>query len=444
MQSRFSLARGAFYLQLYNAVICLIWPGILVKKALRFRKFHENYEWDRSRWSIPAPTQLPVLEGKSRIVLLALGWAEVQIIDSLSRKLEARQPHLVIIWMVRDAQAREMAKKAFPSREIVPMPFDFSLPTKRFLDQYRPDALIVVEKFWWPNLLWGFKKFGAKIILVNGRSRGRQKLRYKIMTGFQKWILGAFDLLLFESEVQVDRVRDVLPSGTRVKGTGNIKWSFESPKAPPQSAAIGSWMEDRKAGANGPLPLLFAGSTSHPDDIWVLEAWRKIRERTPCTLAIAPRKPERGPEIAAWLLEQGYESSLRSSPRSGCEILVLDTFGELSYAYQFAVAAYVGGAISGRGHNIIEPLLWGIPVAYGPNRGDFESVQKAAEEWEVGFRLQNADDLARFWSRSLDPHFSSQMRVRIESLLKTQRQALDLTIDAIAEMPFMNERPVSR
>ena len=97
--------------------------------------------------------------------------------------------------------------------------------------------------------------------------------------------------------------------------------------------------------------------------------------------------------------------------------------------YRFARAAYVGGAVTGRGHNIIEPLSWGVPVAYGPNRGDFEAVQRAAEERHVGERLRSPEELAVFWERALqDDSWCEGVAKRSRELIADNRHALDATV----------------
>ncbi len=53
-------------------------------------------------------------------------------------------------------------------------------------------------------------------------------VRCVLKTGFQAWVLGAFDLLLFESESQIERVRAVLPRGARVGAAIAREWLSRS------------------------------------------------------------------------------------------------------------------------------------------------------------------------------------------------------------------------
>ncbi len=415
---------GGAILALYNGFLLLGAPFLAIKKAIKFGRRGHAHEWDAPRWN--APQTLPG-QGK-RVVFVGLSWGEVGVLHEISRRLEADFLDIEILWSIRDQAAQQMARERFPNRKILPMPFDFAIATRNWLEAVRPDVLVVVEKFWWPNLVWGAKLRGAKVVLVNGRSRGRDKTRYKLLSSFQEWILSAFDLLLFESEAQIERVRAVLPRGAKIEATGNVKFGFEAPLPPPDAPALEKWLAEINA------PLLIAGSTASIDEKWALDAFEKVRIETRCVLLIAPRRIQRAEEIAAEIESRGLKVSRRSAPVGGAEVMILDTMGELSYAYRWGVAAYVGGAVEGRGHNIIEPLAHGIAASYGPNRGDFESVQRAAEALEVGFRVHSADELADFWRRALaDGAWRKAIAARAAHLIAQNGGALERVVALLGE-----------
>ncbi len=427
---------AGFWLGFYNAVLVGFAPLLLLKKAIKFGRRGHRHEWDFGRWTAPKSVgdsdAMSAKTASKRVVVVALSWGEIGILAQITARLESELPHLHILWSIRDRAAQEMARRQFPNREIVPMPFDFCIPVQNWLGAVRPDALILVEKFWWPNLIWGAKMRGAQVILVNGRSRGREKLRYKLGGSFQKWVLSGFDALLFESEAQIERVRAVLPRGARIAATGNVKFAFAAPKTAPDAADLESWL----AGAQ--KPIFIAGSTSPIDEKWALDAFEIVKKAGPCSLLLAPRRVERAGEVAREIEARGLSLGRRSAPthgeNAGAEVFLLDTLGELFAAYRYGAAAYVGGSVEGRGHNIIEPLAHGIAVGYGPNRGDFEAAQRAAEEFEVGFRLHSARELAQFWQRGRDADFRREIAARAALLLENQRGSLDATVAILRDL----------
>ena len=117
------------------------------------------------------------------------------------------------------------------------------------------------------------------------------------------------------------------------------------------------------------------------------------------------------------------------------DVYILDSFGELSYAYKFASAAYVGGALFGMGHNVIEPLEWGIPVSYGSNRGHFGTIQESCERAGVGTRIAKSSQLAVHWLGVLNsPECRAEIAEQCRTMLERHRGALGVTLDEVHEL----------
>jgi len=412
-------------LLLYNLFLVAAAPVLLPLKVVRYLRRHEDYEVAPDRLFAPS---LPAKTKKTRVVFVALSWGETAMLDRLSRDLEASEKvgqEIEIVWSIREKAAREMAKPRFPNRMLAPMPFDFVLAAKNWQRAVDADVVIAVEKFWWPNLLWSAKSDGASIILVNGRSRGRKSIAYKLLSGYQRFILSAFDVLMFGDEAQIERIRDVLPTNAQAIATGNIKFAFDQIAPPATADSLEQWVTQ----ASDDKPLFMAGSTHQSDEDWLVESFPFER----ATLLLAPRNLKRADEVAARFEKEGKTVSRRSAPLEGkADILLLDSMGELPYVYKWANAAYVGGAVSSRGHNILEPLAHNVPVAYGPNRGDFEGAQKAAEEFGVGFRLNSAEELKAYWESALNGQMPrEEMEKRAALLFESQRAAMQVTLQSI-------------
>ena len=58
------------------------------------------------------------------------------------------------------------------------------------------------------------------------------------------------------------------------------------------------------------------------------------------------------------------------------QILILDTIGHLSAAYQYGSVAFIGGGFSGSLHNILEPATYGLPLLFGPKHQKFPEAQQ--------------------------------------------------------------------
>lgn len=70
-------------------------------------------------------------------------------------------------------------------------------------------------------------------------------------------------------------------------------------------------------------------------------------------------------KLTSALESKGIKYSLRSrgSDIPKHQLLILDTFGELPYFYEYANISFAG-----RGHGVLEPLRYGKPVVVGPHQ----------------------------------------------------------------------------
>jgi len=128
--------------------------------------------------------------------------------------------------------------------------------------------------------------------------------------------------------------------------------------------------------------LWVAGSTHGGEEQALLEAQRRVRALHPeALLVLAPRHPQRFAEVAA-LLHQGGVSFVRRSQGAAaaaqtCEVLLLDSLGELLDFYAAADVAFVGGSLVPiGGHNLLEPAALGVPILTGPYNSNSEEIAR--------------------------------------------------------------------
>lgn len=426
----------------YNLALLLVAPIVLPLKAWRYWKKGWKREYDLRRWSIPQPRSLAQDKSTSEstfdkstlpashIVILATGWGEMRLAALLDAELKTADPAVRTTWVLRDGEAASAARKEYPEQEISFLPFDFLFPVLSWLGRLQPDTVVFIEKFWFPNLVRGCKNWGAKLVVVNARTRAHDSARYRILEPFHRWISGSFDQFVFQSEEDRQRASRVLAPHTKVSAPGNLKFSLRPVPDHSKKADLAQWL------ASESTPLLCAGSLEEGDLEFVLGAFNQVREHFSCRLLVAPRRLHLVPNMEEEIVTCAYKTSLRSSAnlsQSCADVYLLDTMGELAMAYQFSKAAFVGGTIKqGAGHNVVEPLVFGIPVSYGPNRGFFESVQRACEEEGVGFRVDNAAELAAHWRMILeDEALRTTIAERAAKLLNAQTQALDVNVEAV-------------
>jgi 3-deoxy-D-manno-octulosonic-acid transferase len=148
---------------------------------------------------------------------------------------------------------------------------------------------------------------------------------------------------------------------------------------PPKAATLVGQLQVSLKRAAG-WPVIVCGSTVEGEEPIIIEAFRRaLKWHRNAVLILAPRHPERWPQVAELVRASGLPWWRRSSwqtddPVSG-GIFLLDSIGELAAIYQLATVAFVGGSLVPRGgHNILEPAHYAIPIMVGPHTENFRDI----------------------------------------------------------------------
>jgi len=342
-------------------VLIFLWPFLLNKHWKRPKGLRE-------RLGILKPGG----ENPSPVWFHAASLGEVGVLASIIRSLKQSfpplSPYVSTMTQTGLIKAERMIKE--PGYFFL-LPLDLPLILRRAIKKIRPQALILIETEFWPNLILEAKRFGCKIAVVNGRISERSFPRYLLFKSFFKKILVNVDLWAMQSSQDRDRIIKLGVDPLRVYVTGNAKYDLL--ETPPSNYRR---REMRKIFflPEG-LKVIVAGSTRPREEEILLSAYQGIWEKFPNSLLIlAPRHPERFREVANLIRQKGMRLERRSTPffspldfSSRPVVLLLDTMGELLQVYAVADVAFVGGSLFPYGgHNPLEPASLGIPVFFGP------------------------------------------------------------------------------
>jgi 3-deoxy-D-manno-octulosonic-acid transferase len=254
------------------------------------------------------------------------------------------------------------------------MPLDVPLYVRRFLDHWQPDLALFVESDLWPNVVIETSRRDVPMVLVNGRLSENSFRRWNRLPTAIVNLLERFDLCLARTPADGERLSGL--GAANVITTGNLK--LDVPAPPANSEKLKSLEL-----AIGRRPIMAAASTHAGEEELMIAAHQRLRANFPGLLTmIAPRHPERGPEIAA--AAGTLSVALRSRgelPKRTTEIYVADTLGELGLLYRMAPVVFVGGSlIKHGGQNPIEAAKLGAAVLHGPHVWNFSEIYAALDQ----------------------------------------------------------------
>ncbi len=354
------------------------------------------------------------------------------VLPLLEALLGARASLEVLVTTGTVTSARLMAERLPARARHQFAPVDRPDAWRRFLEHWRPGLLLLVESELWPNLILESRRQGVAMALINARMSARSARRWRRLPRAAAELLGGFEICLAQSALDRDRLQ-ALGAGP-VLALGNLKAAAPPLPAP---AAVLAELEDRLGGR----AVWLAASTHPSEDALLLDAHRRLASRLPALLTIlAPRHPERGATLAAWLQSQRVPVARRATgelPGADCALYLADTLGELGLFYRLAAVALVGKSLvaPGGGQNPLEAARLGCPVLFGPHMANF--AEPAARLVEAGGarEVSDAADLASAVAALLEaPAARALMAERARAAAAAESDALGATLAALAPL----------
>jgi 3-deoxy-D-manno-octulosonic-acid transferase len=308
------------------------------------------------------------------------------------------------------------------------VPLDVPRFVTRFLERWRPQLALFVESDLWPNMLIETSARRIPIALINARLSERSFRRWRRLPAPIGNLLSRFDLVLARTPVDAERLQTL--GASRVVVSGNLK--LDAPAPPADAAKLAALQA-----AIGARPLMAAASTHPGEDEFVIAAHHELRGAHPGLLSmIAPRHPERGPQVEALARNAGFATALRSRgelPSANTEIYIADTMGELGLLYRIAPLVFVGGSlIRHGGQNPIEPAKLKTAILHGPHVWNFADIYAALDSAGGAAVVAQGERLGGAIGELLrDPERGARVAAAGHAVVEASGGALLRTLDAL-------------
>ncbi|HEU4593641.1 MAG TPA: 3-deoxy-D-manno-octulosonic acid transferase [Pyrinomonadaceae bacterium] len=395
--------------------------------------------------------------GRPVVWLHCVSVGETQAARPLARAILEAYPSHALVVSTTTQTGQLVAREAFGADAalVFYFPFDWAWSVRRALDAVNPSAVLVMETEMWPRFFRECRGRRIPVALVNGRISEKSFRRYRLIKSFIRRVVRDISLACMQTEEDAARIRALGLAEERVRVSGNIK--FDSEEAEGARALTGELRE--RFGLDGARPLVVAASTHAPEERVVVEAYRLLSAEPSSTfkrprLLVAPRHPERFAEVAALLEASGLSWARRSDAGrdsdASCDVILLDTIGELRAAYPLAELVFVGGSIARTGgHNVLEPALAARCVVTGAHTFNFKAVVRSFLEHEALVQLPPLGEaeapsaLARVLAELLaDDAKRRAIGERARAALEMNRGATARTVRMLA--PILSRRPEVR
>lgn len=396
----------------------------------------------------------------------AVSVGEVGVADTLIRALPTELP--LVLTTVTPTGQEQARRRCGERARVAYLPFDLRPPIESFFARFQPRGMVAVEGDLWPLALRRAKRRRMPVVVINGRVGDRSFRRMSRLRPLLGPLLRPVDHFAVQSDRDRERLEALGVHPARITVTGNLKFDTPEPTRLPR-------LEEAVATLAAGRPVLLAGSTMEGEEAAVLEAFRGAGGGEAALLLLAPRHPERFDEVAELVEDSGLSLARRSTdvaadldstvegerPRAAAEtgdraakrrgsaatripphvpdVLLLDSLGELASIYRIAHGAFIGGTlVPTGGHNPLEAMRFGVPVAAGRSMFNFHAIAEALDDAGCWRRVADAAALAATWRQWLrEPDAARALGERGRNLVRRSQGALERTVAVLT--PLLDE-----
>ena len=416
---------------LYSFVLRLALPFVLARLAWRGLK-------SRGYWAhIPERLGFNGLQSRdSRLLWVhAVSVGEAQAALPVIRGLIEAQPDLDIVVTTTTPTGRARVQSSLGDDvQIAYMPYDTPGAVNRFVDQLKPDGLIIMETEIWPNLMHACATRNIPVALVNARLSARSAAGYLKAASLTQEAVKHFAVVLAQTDSDAERLASIgVPKDVMVV-SGSVKFDV---KLPPSLREAGAALRRRWGVDRG---VFIAASTHEGEEQMVLDVLQSVRKVIPdVLLVLVPRHPERFARVAT--LAKRYDLSVvrhSEAPTTSvdADVYLGDTMGDLPTLYAGSDVAFVGGSlVDVGGHNVLEPAALGLPVLIGPHVRNFADISERLVDAGAAKFVLNESDFAAVLEQWLKDanlrHASGQQGLHF---VESNRGAVARTVECVAQM----------
>ena len=288
--------------------------------------------------------------------------------------------HFDIVITTTTPTGLRKAKEIF-SEEIVInyAPWDLALIVNRFLNFYKPDAILIFETEIWPSMIGCAFHKSIPLYLVNGRLSHKSFQAYAISSWLLKNTLKQITYSFVQTSKHKERFLELGIEENCIEVAGSVKFDICNTDTNPIKAD----------------PFILGASTHPGEEEILLKAYKRLQVKEGIKLFLCPRHIDRAGEIVKQAATMGFKIKLYSDiDIEDYDVCIIDSTGLLSSFYASSLMSFVGGSLVPRGgHNLIEPAALGSPIIIGPHTFNFEDIVNQFLHDQACIQVSSEDEL---------------------------------------------------
>ena len=285
----------------------------------------------------------------------------------LIERIRADYPEYKILLTFFSPSGYEVRKNYEHADIVCYLPIDTIRNARRFLRTVRPCMAFFIKYEFWYNYLHILKHRNVPVYSVSSIFREHQ-IFFRWYGKSYAGVLRCFTHFFVQNEKSKHLLHTIGIDTVDVVGDTRFDRVLQIKEKAQQLPIVEAFKADKK--------VFVAGSSWAPDEDIFIPFMNECKD---WKMIIAPHVISE--EHLKRIEEKCKGKTVRytaTTPEEAAQAqcLLIDCFGLLSSVYHYGEVAYVGGGFGVGIHNVLEAVVWKMPVLFGPNHQRFQEAQE--------------------------------------------------------------------
>lgn len=302
----------------------------------------------------------------------------------LIERIRADYPEYKILLTFFSPSGYEVRKNYEHADIVCYLPIDTIRNARRFLRTVRPCMAFFIKYEFWYNYLHILKHRNVPVYSVSSIFREHQ-IFFRWYGKSYAGVLRCFTHFFVQNEKSKHLLHTIGIDTVNVVGDTRFDRVLQIKEKAQKLPIVEAFKADKK--------VFVAGSSWAPDEDIFIPFMNECKD---WKMIIAPHVISE--EHLKRIEEKCKGKTVRytaTTPEEAAQAqcLLIDCFGLLSSVYHYGEVAYVGGGFGVGIHNVLEAVVWKMPVLFGPNHQRFQEAQELIKA-KGGFEITDSSSFA--------------------------------------------------
>lgn len=311
----------------------------------------------------------------------------------LLEKIKTEYPFYKIVLTFYSPSGYEVRKDYKKADYIYYLPLDTKKNALDFILKTNPKLVFFVKYEFWYHFINELKNKNIPTFLVSGIFRKNQSF-FKSYGAFFRSILNNFTHLFVQDDNSLALLHSIDIKNTSKANDSRFDRVYDIYKEAREYPEIENFIDKKKC--------IIIGSSWLEDEKLFVQLLNKYKENK---FIIAPHNinKTRLKELSNLFTNHVLYSKIKANSKEK-QVLIIDNIGMLSSIYRYGDIAYIGGGFGVSIHNILEAVVYSIPVIFGPAH---KKMKEASDliKLKAAFEINNIKELNEVLDRLDDAIF---------------------------------------